>query len=66
MASRHGDLLERGESRKRVLQHSKLSLYQDQVSASRQGHVISLPRGDTIDFAYFLHTDVGKQPVGAR
>ena len=43
-------------------------LYQDQVFCfSPKGMLIALPRGATpIDFAYFVHTDVGNTAVGAK
>ena len=62
------DLLERGESPEEFYEHSKLSLYQDQVFCfTPKGMLIALPRGATpIDFAYFVHTDVGNTAVGAK
>ena len=62
------DLLERGESSEEFYEHSKLSLYQDQVFCfTPKGTLIALPRGATpIDFAYFVHSDVGNTAVGAK
>src|SRR5215471_5216852 len=62
------ELLERGESPEEFYEHSKLSLYQDQVFCfTPKGMLIALPRGATpIDFAYFVHTDVGNTAVGAK
>ena len=62
------DLLERGDSAEEFLDHSKLSLYQDQVFCfTPKGDLISLPRGATpIDFAYAVHTDLGNTTVGAK
>lgn len=62
------DLLERGDSAEEFLDHSKLSLYQDQVFCfTPKGNLISLPRGATpIDFAYAVHTDLGHTTVGAK
>lgn len=62
------EVLERGESPEDFLEHSKLSLYQDQVFCfTPKGMLIALPRGATpIDFAYFVHTDVGNTAVGAK
>jgi guanosine-3',5'-bis(diphosphate) 3'-pyrophosphohydrolase len=62
------DLLERGESTEEFYEHSKLNLYQDQVFCfTPKGALIALPRGATpIDFAYFVHTDVGNTAVGAK
>jgi guanosine-3',5'-bis(diphosphate) 3'-pyrophosphohydrolase len=62
------DLLERGESTEEFYEHSKLNLYQDQVFCfTPKGMLIALPRGATpIDFAYFVHSDVGNTAVGAK
>ena len=62
------DLLERGESTEEFYEHSKLNLYQDQVFCfTPKGMLIALPRGATpIDFAYFVHTDVGNTAIGAK
>ena len=62
------ELLQRGESPEEFYEHSKLSLYQDQVFCfTPKGNLIALPRGATpIDFAYFVHTDVGNTAVGAK
>ena len=62
------DLLERGENPEEFYEHSKLALYQDQVFCfTPKGMLIALPRGATpIDFAYFVHTDVGNTAVGAK
>ena len=50
------------------LQNLKVDLYPEEVYIfTPKGEVRSLPRGSTpIDFAYFIHTDVGHQCVGAR
>ena len=62
------DLLERGDNPEEFYEHSKLNLYQDQVFCfTPKGMLIALPRGATpIDFAYFVHTDVGNTAVGAK
>jgi len=62
------DLLERGESPEEFYEHSKLSLYQDQVFCfTPKGNLIALPRGATpIDFAYAVHSQVGDTCVGAK
>ena len=62
------DLLEKGANPEEFYEHSKLSLYQDQVFCfTPKGNLIALPRGATpIDFAYFVHTDVGNTAVGAK
>ena len=62
------ELLERGENTEEFYEHSKLNLYQDQVFCfTPKGMLIALPRGATpIDFAYFVHSDVGNTAVGAK
>ncbi|MBV9061710.1 MAG: bifunctional (p)ppGpp synthetase/guanosine-3',5'-bis(diphosphate) 3'-pyrophosphohydrolase, partial [Alphaproteobacteria bacterium] len=62
------DLLEHGNSPEEFLEHSRLTMYQDQVFCfTPKGDLISLPRGATpIDFAYAVHTDVGNTTVGAK
>jgi GTP pyrophosphokinase len=50
------------------LQNLRIELYPEEVYIfTPKGEVKSLPRGATpVDFAYFVHTDVGHQCVGAR
>ena len=50
------------------MQNLRIELYPEEVYIfTPKGEVKSLPRGATpIDFAYFIHTDVGHQCVGAR
>jgi len=62
------DLLEHGNSAEEFLEHSRMSMYQDQVFCfTPKGDLINLPRGATpIDFAYAVHTDVGNTTVGAK
>ena len=62
------ELLERGENTEEFYEHSKLNLYSDQVFCfTPKGMLIALPRGATpIDFAYFVHSDVGNTAVGAK
>ncbi|NOT44392.1 MAG: bifunctional (p)ppGpp synthetase/guanosine-3',5'-bis(diphosphate) 3'-pyrophosphohydrolase [Acidobacteria bacterium] len=50
------------------LQNLKIDLYPEEVYIfTPKGEVRALPRGATaVDFAYFIHTDVGHQCVGAR
>jgi GTP pyrophosphokinase len=49
------------------MQNLKIDLYPEEVYVfTPKGEVRSLPRGSTpVDFAYFVHTDVGHQCVGA-
>src|SRR4029079_8883331 len=62
------EMLSEGDSPKEFLEHTKLELFQDQVFCfTPKGNLIALPRGATpIDFAYFVHTDVGNTAVGAK
>ncbi len=50
------------------LEHVKVDLFPDAVYVfTPRGKIISLPRGATpIDFAYFIHTDIGNQAVAAK
>ena len=50
------------------MQNLRIELYPEEVYIfTPKGEVKSLPRGSTpVDFAYFVHTDVGNQCVGAR
>jgi GTP pyrophosphokinase len=50
------------------MQNLRIELYPEEVYIfTPKGEVKSLPRGSTlVDFAYFVHTDVGHQCVGAR
>lgn len=62
------DLLESGETAEEFFEHSRLNLYQDQVFCfTPKGDLIPLPRGATpVDFAYYVHTDLGHHIVGAK
>ena len=50
------------------MQNLRIELYPEEVYIfTPKGEVKSLPRGATpVDFAYFIHTDVGHQCVGGR
>jgi GTP diphosphokinase / guanosine-3',5'-bis(diphosphate) 3'-diphosphatase len=50
------------------MQNLRIELYPEEVYIfTPKGEVKSLPRGSTpVDFAYFVHTDIGHQCVGAR
>ena len=50
------------------MQNLRIELYPEEVYIfTPKGEVKSLPRGATpVDFAYFVHTDVGHRCVGAR
>lgn len=50
------------------LEHLKVDLFPDEVYVfTPGGEIKNLPRGATvIDFAYFVHTDIGSHAVGAR
>ncbi len=46
----------------------KIDLFEDEVFVfTPEGDVVSLPRGGTpVDFAYYIHTEVGHRCVGAK
>jgi GTP pyrophosphokinase len=50
------------------MQNLRIELYPEEVYIfTPKGEVKSLPKGATpVDFAYFIHTDVGHQCVGSR
>src|SRR5207344_1851971 len=50
------------------LQNLRIELYPEEVYIfTPKGEVKSLPRGATpVDFAYFVHTDIGDRCVGSR
>ncbi len=62
------DMLSDGSNPEEFLEHTKLELFHDQVFCfTPKGRLIALPRGATpIDFAYFVHTDVGNTCVGCK
>src|SRR5690242_8320962 len=62
------ELLAEGSNPEEFLEHTKLELFHDQVFCfTPKGKLIALPRKATpIDFAYAVHTDVGKRAVGAK
>src|SRR6187401_1704859 len=62
------ELLAEGSNPEEFLEHTKLELFHDQVFCfTPKGRLIALPRRATaIDFAYAVHTDVGKSAVGAK
>jgi GTP pyrophosphokinase len=62
------EILEQDVDSEEFLEHTKLSMYQDQVFCfTPKGDLIVLPRGATpIDFAYAVHSGVGDSAVGAK
>jgi len=62
------EILDQAESPEEFLEHTKISLYTDQVFCfTPRGDLVPLPRGATpIDFAYAVHTDVGNTCVGSK
>jgi len=50
------------------LEHVKIDLFPDEVYVfTPKGKILSLPRGaTTVDFAYFVHTDIGNRCVAAK
>ena len=51
-----------------AMNYSRLDMYDDEVFCfTPSGEVVTLPRGATvIDFAYWIHTDVGNTCIGVR
>lgn len=62
------EILETTESPEELLEHTRMAMYQDRIFAfSPAGELIQLPKGATVvDFAFEVHTDLGKQAVGAK
>lgn len=62
------DLQARSENAIEFLEHVKVDLYPNETYVfTPKGKIITLPRGATpIDFAYFVHTDIGNKTVGVR
>jgi len=62
------DILENASDPEEFLEHTKLSMFHDQVFCfTPKGDLIALPRGATpIDFAYAVHSDIGSHTVGAK
>jgi guanosine-3',5'-bis(diphosphate) 3'-pyrophosphohydrolase len=62
------EILEQAEDPEEFLEHTKLSMFQDQVFCfTPKGDLFALPRGATpVDFAYAVHSDVGDTCVGAK
>jgi len=62
------EILEQAEDPEEFLEHTKLTMFQDQVFCfTPKGDLFSLPRGATpVDFAYAVHSDVGDTCVGAK
>ncbi|SLN77079.1 RelA/SpoT family protein [Oceanibacterium hippocampi] len=62
------EILEHASDPEEFLEHTKLSMFQDQVFCfTPKGDLIALPAGATpVDFAYAVHTGVGDTCVGAK
>lgn len=62
------DILEHTPDPEDVLENTKLEMYHDQVFCfTPKGNLISLPKGATpVDFAYGVHSDVGRTCVGSK
>ncbi|MDO4434033.1 MAG: bifunctional (p)ppGpp synthetase/guanosine-3',5'-bis(diphosphate) 3'-pyrophosphohydrolase [Alysiella sp.] len=62
------DLQARSANAMEFLEHVKVDLYPNETYVfTPKGKIITLPRGATpIDFAYWVHTDIGNRCVGAR
>lgn len=61
-------LLEESSGAEEFLEHTRLEMFQDQVFCfSPKGDLVALPRGSTpVDFAFAVHSEVGRHCVGAR
>lgn len=61
-------ILEEASGAEEFLEHTRLEMFQDQVFCfSPKGDLIPLPKGSTpVDFAFAVHSEVGKRCVGAR
>lgn len=62
------DLQARSENAIEFLEHVKVDLYPNETYVfTPKGKILTLPRGATpIDFAYFVHTDIGNKCIGVR
>lgn len=62
------EILENASDPEEFLEHTKLSMFQDQVFCfTPKGDLIALPSGATpVDFAYAVHTELGNHCVGAK
>lgn len=62
------DILEHAPNPEEFLEHTKLTMFQDQVFCfSPKGDLIALPNGSTpVDFAYAVHSEIGNTCVGAK
>ncbi|MFQ5783458.1 MAG: RelA/SpoT family protein [Alphaproteobacteria bacterium] len=62
------EILDHASGPEEFLEHTKLDLFQDQVFCfTPKGDLAVLPSGATpVDFAYYVHTEVGDTCVGAK
>ncbi len=62
------DILESAAEPEEFMEHTKLQMYHDQVFCfTPRGDLLELPRGATpVDFAFAVHSDVGRTCVGAK
>ncbi|MBV7256369.1 bifunctional (p)ppGpp synthetase/guanosine-3',5'-bis(diphosphate) 3'-pyrophosphohydrolase [Pacificimonas sp. WHA3] len=62
------EILDQASSPEEMLEQTRLAMYQQTVFCfTPKGELIQLPRGSTpVDFAFAVHTDVGKTTVGAK
>jgi GTP pyrophosphokinase len=62
------DVLDTASSPEEFLEHTKMSMFQDQVFCfSPKGDLVALPKDSTpVDFAYAVHSEVGHACVGAK
>ncbi|MDP3532745.1 MAG: bifunctional (p)ppGpp synthetase/guanosine-3',5'-bis(diphosphate) 3'-pyrophosphohydrolase [Alphaproteobacteria bacterium] len=62
------NILEEASGAEEFLEHTRMEMFQDQVFCfSPKGDLIALPKGSTpVDFAFAVHSEIGKRCVGAR
>ena len=60
------DILDQSRGPEEFLEHTKLQMYSDQVFVfTPKGDLVSLPKGAMpLDFAFSVHTDIGKSCTG--
>jgi guanosine-3',5'-bis(diphosphate) 3'-pyrophosphohydrolase len=62
------EILETSSDPDELLENTRMAMYQDRIFAfTPKGSLHQLPKGATpVDFAYFVHTDLGDRTVGAK
>lgn len=62
------ELRERSDNSMEFIKHAKIDLFPNEIYVfTPKGSILELPHGATpIDFAYFIHTDIGNAAVACR